>query len=511
MATADETNPTSDAANADDGGDHAAPAPVDADAAHEPHEAVLLPRAREESGATGGRSGGGGAWWWLLPLAAAAVVALVLWRSWSERGVAIEILFPDGHGLRAGDPVRHRGIVVGEVIDVALGIDEEAPGVRVLARLAEGARSLAVEGTDFWIVRPIVGPGGVAGLETVIGPRYLALRAGGGEPARRFAGLAQPPVVGEIGPNDLEVLVRARSRGSLQAGGPVTYRGVRVGTIRSAGLASDASAVEALLHIEGPFAPLVRERTRFWDSGGVSFQAGLTGITLDVDSLAGLVLGGVAMATPPPGDAGEPVADGRRFVLHPEPEEAWLAWDPAIPLGHELLPPGSLLPEPERAVLRWEEGVFRRDHARRGWALVTEDGILAPRDLLVVPAEAREGSVRAVVAGRALPAAVEPAWIGEWLAGREAIPAENPWPRERLRRPSEPEDLLIVLDGGTEPLPVSAAGLRETGEGLWRVLAELPLTRAWHGAPAVSRVDGRVVGLLIVDEDGDAGIALVPE
>ena len=59
--------------------------------------------------------------------------------------VDIRIRFAKGHGLAIGDPVRHRGIVVGEV--TAVGLNEDLRGVAVDVRLTGSAAEVARVGT----------------------------------------------------------------------------------------------------------------------------------------------------------------------------------------------------------------------------------------------------------------------------------------------------------------------------------------------------------------------------
>ena len=102
-----------------------------------------------------------------------------------------------------------------------------------------------------------------------MGPRYLAVAPGLGAPQRHFIGLSEPPVVEAVEVGDLEIIVQATQRGGLRRGAPVTYRQVPVGRVMSVGLASDGGAVEARIYIQKAYAPLVRERTRFFSIGGL--------------------------------------------------------------------------------------------------------------------------------------------------------------------------------------------------------------------------------------------------
>ncbi len=293
----------------------------------------------------------------------------------------IRIRFHEGHGLTIGDPVRHRGIVVGEV--TAIDLNAELSGVLVRVQLSTSAQSLARQGTQFWIERPTVSVTEIRGLDTLVGGRFIAVQPApeGTGPLFEFAGLDAPPP-GEMPEGGLEIVLEARQRGGLGRGVPVLYRGFRVGHVSSVSLASDAATVEARAWIDAPYRHLIRENTKFWMDGGVDVKVGLQGLELSADSLASILIGGVSLATPP--EAGTPVSSGRRFACEPRPEEEWLEWTPQLPVGNAAS--GIKPPLPVRVSLEWAERSFgfRRQRSRSGWALLLSDGrlvgILGPAD-----------------------------------------------------------------------------------------------------------------------------------
>ena len=156
-------------------------------------------------------------WALLLPLLTAVLVGYLGWQAWNERGQAIAVELGLGHGLQAGDPVRYRGIDVGrvEAVHLAPGLDR----VRIDVVLAPHATDLARTGTAFWVARPQVGPTGVSGLDTLVGPRYLAVRPGSPTAPRqtRFEGLDRPPIIPPFD-GGLEVVLVTPSRGGIAAG-----------------------------------------------------------------------------------------------------------------------------------------------------------------------------------------------------------------------------------------------------------------------------------------------------
>jgi paraquat-inducible protein B len=267
----------------------------------------------------------GSLWLWLLPVLALIATGAFAFDAWRQRGPLITIEFAHGAGVVPGDPVMLRGVRVGEVRTVHMSRD--LTHVNVEARLRKDAAALAAEGTRFWIVRPEISAGRVAGLDTIFGPRYLQCDPGTGKAASRFAGLDRPPA--NITNGGLEIIIEAAASGSLGIDSPVVYRGVRVGTVRDIALAPDARKVELSVVIDAPYRDLVRANSRFWNAGGIGLDWGLIrGFKVQAGSLETLVAGGIAFATPT--KLGEAVSPGQRFALADAPKDDWLEWSPDI-------------------------------------------------------------------------------------------------------------------------------------------------------------------------------------
>ena len=440
---------------------------------------------------------------WLLPVIALAITGFLLSQGLGGRGPLVTVQAVNGHGIRVGDSVRHLGIEVGEVEAVQLAAT--LAHIELSVRLAPEAGGLAREGSRFWIVRPHLALDSVSGLETIIGARYLAVVPGPDGGARRsdFVALEDPPLDEPIEDGGLEIVLEAPVRFGLRPGAPVEYREVRVGTVLAVGLASDASSVEARVYVRPQYAELVRERTRFWESGGFELELGLTsGLEVGLESLQSMLVGGVRFATPP--DGGRAVSTGHRFALVDKPEKDWLEWRPNVPVGGTRLAAGTTLPTIVRARLLWREGIFKRKKERQGWLVRTGDGVLGPLDLLVIPEDANEGTTRLELEGLEVQLADLPAAddLGQGL-GRRVLPAgqggEAP-PPLAPRRLSEPEDLLLVRDSGAEPLAVDRARLAPSEGGAFEFGGGLTIDPAWHGALAVARGDGQPVGVVLVGE-----------
>ncbi|HAW95241.1 MAG TPA: hypothetical protein DCX60_03100 [Phycisphaerales bacterium] len=241
----------------------------------------------------------------------------------------VTLSFDQGHGVRVGAQVRCRGIAVGRVSAVRL----EGEGVRVEVSLESESRSFLMrEGTRWWIDRPVVEWSGVGGLDGAFKDRVVEVDPGpsDGPIVADFRGLDAPPVLSHHQPGDLELVLMASRRGSLQRGAAVLYRGIRIGTILDTTLAEDATSIEARILIERRYAPLVRDNSRFHEAGAFDLDLGFSGLRARLDSLETLMVGGVSLVTP---DApGERVTSGARFEVDPEERDEWAEWRPRIPL-----------------------------------------------------------------------------------------------------------------------------------------------------------------------------------
>lgn len=441
-------------------------------------------------------------WVWLIPLLAGVFAVALIVTYVVKRGPMVVVSMPHGHGLKAGDVVRARGVVVGTVEEVRLVGGADGLGVEATVRLEPSARDIARVGSRFWVVRPTVTLGGVSGLETIAGPRYLAVipgaASGNGERQSRFVALDEPPVIEEAEPGGLEVTLTAARRGSLQPGAPVMYRQVVIGTILSVGLSADAAGVEVRAYIRPAYSNLARTNSRFWNASGASFEATIRGLRIDLESLVSLIEGGVSMATPD--EPGEPVHTGHRFRLAPKADDDWLEWRPAMAVGAALLPPGTSPPDMQRITASRRMGLFKRTRQLSGWALATAEGLIGPSDLL----KPSDQTTHLEVAGQSIDLTQESKvrTLNDQLTLLPvSIASARPWPADLMRTMTSPEDCLIAADPTADPIPLPAIRLRKEGES-WRIDPSVSFEATTHGAAVMAQSDGKIVGLLLVKDGG---------
>jgi paraquat-inducible protein B len=253
---------------------------------------------------------------WLVPIVALLLGIWMVIYTLRSQGPEITIVFSSAEGIEAGKTkLKLLSVDVGLV--ESAGLAEDLERVVVKARLEKAAAPLLREDTQFWVVRPRIGTGGVSGLGTLLSGGYIQLAPGTGAKGRReFVGLEEPPVT-PTGTPGLQLRLVSDHAGSVSSGDPILYKGFRVGRVESAEFDVPSQQMQYGAFIEAPYDDLVTSATRFWDASGISVSATSDGIQVETASLETLLIGGVAMGLPKDVEPGAPVESGARFELHP--------------------------------------------------------------------------------------------------------------------------------------------------------------------------------------------------
>jgi len=258
---------------------------------------------------------------WLVPAVAIAVAASMLVRTVFLTGPRIEVEFASADGVEAGKTeVRYKEVVIGKVTSVSLRDDRKR--VMVGVQLDRSAASFAVEDTTFWVVRPRIGTAGVSGLGTLFSGAYIATDSGVSNSSRsEFAGLEAPPLVLRGEPGSIFVL-KADDLGSLDVGSPVYHRRTHVGRVVGYTLDSERDELSVKMFIEAPFQKLVTRQSHFWNASGIDLTINANGLTLNTQTLASVLAGGLAFENPPGVKPGPPAPENTVFTLYDDRRSA---------------------------------------------------------------------------------------------------------------------------------------------------------------------------------------------
>ena len=276
---------------------------------------------------------------WLIPIIAAIIGIVLVAKILIDRGPVITITFRTGEGLEAGKTkVKYKEVDIGEVQTISLSKDRSQVLVKV--QLSKNAESFTTMDTHYWVVRPRLGASGISGLGTLLSGAYIAADGGiSDETTKEFTGLEVQPTVTRDA-SGKQFILHADDLGSVDVGSPIFYRRIKVGQVSAYDLDSDGKGVNLRIFIDTPYDKFVGVNTRFWHASGVDIQVNASGFKVNTQSLASVVLGGLAFQS----------ADGNPGTLAKENTTFLLAQDQAEALKQ---PDGRS----ETAILRFNQSI----------------------------------------------------------------------------------------------------------------------------------------------------------
>lgn len=256
---------------------------------------------------------------WAVPLIAALIGLSLAVQAVLRQGPTIKVSFSTGEGIVAGKTkVKYKNVDIGEVKEMHLSDDRKR--VVAVIDLDKSASVFATADSRFWVVRPRLGVTTVSGLSTLFSGSYIGVDGGRSDERRdSFVGLEQPPVIASDEPGR-RFLLHADDIGSLDAGSPVYFRRVQVGHVESFSVDADGHHITLPIFVKAPYDRFVTPDTHFWHASGIDLSFNASGLKLQTQSLATILLGGIAFDSPS-GDA-NPAQEGNEYTLAANRAEA---------------------------------------------------------------------------------------------------------------------------------------------------------------------------------------------
>ncbi|AWA39743.1 mammalian cell entry protein [Pseudomonas fluorescens] len=258
---------------------------------------------------------------WIVPIVAVLVGLSLVVHNLMQEGPTITVTFKTGSGLTANKTeVKYRNVVIGQVTDVELSDDQKS--VNATIKLAKQAETFTREDSQFWVVRPRIGAGGVSGIDTLLSGDYIGADIGqSSSRSKHFKGLENPPPI-TYGEPGKRFNLHASDLGSLDIGSPVYYRKIPVGQVVAYALDADGKGVNIEVFIHAPNDAYVTENTRFWNASGIDVNVGANGFAVKTESLSTLLVGGIAFRAPEYSPNDVAAAEERTYDLFEDQQTA---------------------------------------------------------------------------------------------------------------------------------------------------------------------------------------------
>ncbi|QXI03467.1 Paraquat-inducible protein B [Pseudomonas fluorescens] len=258
---------------------------------------------------------------WIVPIVAVLVGISLVVHNVMQEGPTIIVNFKTGSGLTANKTeVKYRNVVIGQVTDVELSGDQKS--VDATIKLSKQAETFTREDSQFWVVRPRIGAGGVSGIDTLLSGDYIGADVGQSDSrAKNFKGLENPPPI-TYGEPGKRFMLHAPDLGSLDIGSPVYYRKIPVGQVVTYALNPEGKGVDIEVFIHAPNDAFVTENTRFWNASGIDINVGANGFAVKTESLSTMLVGGIAFRAPDYSPNDVAAADDKDFELFADQQSA---------------------------------------------------------------------------------------------------------------------------------------------------------------------------------------------
>lgn len=214
-----------------------------------------------------------------------------------SRSVALKLIAESSFGLEKDAQILYRGVAVGSVTAVKLAADKVEFDVLIDKQYASLVRSQS----RFYVTGSASAALTESGLSVSIPPAKQLLTGSisfvseGSEKTQQSYRLYQNQSLAEIakynqsGSQTLQLF--APELPPVNAGSPLLYRNLKVGTVSNFKLTQSGVVIEA--KIENQYKHLITSQTVFWSRSGVEVNASLSGVSIKAAPLQTLIQGGI--------------------------------------------------------------------------------------------------------------------------------------------------------------------------------------------------------------------------
>ncbi len=248
---------------------------------------------------------------WIIPLTAALIGGWLIYKYYSEKGTLITIILDDASGVEAKKtPIRYKSVQVGKVQRINLTSDLKK--VKITAEIYPEMALNLTSNAKFWVAKPRVTFQGITGLDTLLSGVHIGMDPGTREDnevlnslPKSYIGLSKPPIITGT-TKGMSLVLNTAKLGSLDVGSPVYYRKIKVGKVTGYHLNEFNESVDVSVYVQAPYDKKIKSNSRFWNASGLAINLSTTGVSVKMESLASLLIGGIAFDTP---------ADGKGYKL----------------------------------------------------------------------------------------------------------------------------------------------------------------------------------------------------
>lgn len=229
--------------------------------------------------------------------------------------LSIMLIANNANDLTEGAPVSYKGLNIGKVTDIRLA--KNSKYIQAILQINNDFQYLINANSKFHLLSGVDFKASLKGVKFTTAPLEKILEGGialyNNKPAtkqnqkkpiknmQRFHLYASQEMA-QLGKNifaaPLTISLLSKELPSVNIGSPVYYHKLQVGKVSNLAL-HDSGLMQTSIEIEAQFKHLIVDNTVFWNVSGIKVDAGLSGITVDAESLLSIAAGGIALDTSP--------------------------------------------------------------------------------------------------------------------------------------------------------------------------------------------------------------------
>ncbi len=238
---------------------------------------------------------------WILPLIVFFILAWIAYESYTKKGTNITVIFKSAEGLKEGaTALEYRGLELGKVTKIDIN-DLNSFKVNILVR-SDVAEFVALEGTKFWIKKPVVSLTKISGLSTILSGNKIELAPAfvNIEEQRkikskyRFIGLDSKPN-SDLDAKGYYVSILSNRADLVEVETPIFFNKFQIGEIVSKEFRDENVYLKA--YIYDRYNDLVNESSSFVMNRALKVNFGAGGLSLELSSLYSALIGGITVKT----------------------------------------------------------------------------------------------------------------------------------------------------------------------------------------------------------------------
>lgn len=213
-------------------------------------------------------------------------------------GIPMTMTLASGEDIVEGlTKIKYRGIQAGVVKEIQIN-DNDQKTVTAHIMLDPRLELILREGTQFWLVKPVIGPSGIKNLPSLLSGAHITFQPGSGSYTNHFKILPAPPPQTPLRPGKSFILTSEKPV-TLAPQSPVYFKNVHVGEVVSIDIEKSGKSLQTTIFIYQDYLYLLSKKSVFWVHAGIEVDASIIeGLSVSTGPLATLLHGGISFTTP---------------------------------------------------------------------------------------------------------------------------------------------------------------------------------------------------------------------